>query len=111
MSNKRSYEDSDLDTELLNLTNPKKKPKTAGEVPDKKEYTESDFEDGYDDDLMGDEEDRAHLMSLTELERETIIFERHEAREKLKEAREKAIREGKLKVKTGTEIPTKCMCN
>ena len=36
--------------------------------------------DNYDDDLMGDEEDRRYLSKVTEVEREAILFERSEAR-------------------------------
>ena len=38
-------------------------------------------EDNFDEDLMGDEEDRKYLASLTELEREKILMERHAKRE------------------------------
>lgn len=51
-----------------------------GEVSDSSS-SEEEFDDGYDDQLMGDEEDRAHLASLTEKERETEIFKRIEQRE------------------------------
>lgn len=44
------------------------------------------FEDGFDQDYLGDDEDRAYLQSLTELEREKILAERHRKREeKIKE--------------------------
>lgn len=46
--------------------------------------SEEEFNDGYDDQLMGDEEDRARLASLTEKERETEIFKRIEQRELMK---------------------------
>ncbi|XP_076013856.1 RNA polymerase-associated protein RTF1 homolog [Genypterus blacodes] len=42
------------------------------------------FKDGYDDDLMGDEEDRARLEQMTEKEREQELFNRIEKREVLK---------------------------
>uniref|UniRef100_A0A8C9TZ22 RNA polymerase-associated protein RTF1 homolog n=1 Tax=Scleropages formosus TaxID=113540 RepID=A0A8C9TZ22_SCLFO len=42
------------------------------------------FRDGYDDDLMGDEEDRARLEQMTEKEREQELFNRIEKREVLK---------------------------
>lgn len=42
------------------------------------------FNDGYDDELMGDEEDRKKLESMTQVEREKIIFERLERRDALK---------------------------
>ena len=40
-----------------------------------------EFDDGYDDDLIGDDEDRAKLEKMTEREREEILFKRAEDRE------------------------------
>ncbi|CAG9864528.1 unnamed protein product [Phyllotreta striolata] len=54
-----------------------------GEVSDSSS-SEEEFNDGYDDQLMGDEEDRARLAALTEKERETEIFKRIEQRELMK---------------------------
>jgi RNA polymerase-associated protein RTF1 len=82
---------------ILNLTKKPKLDEPAPLILDEEDVTEADFEDGYDSDFLGDEEDQQHLQSLTELERETIIFERYEKREELKQAREEAIRTGKLK--------------
>ncbi|XP_062252999.1 RNA polymerase-associated protein RTF1 homolog [Platichthys flesus] len=42
------------------------------------------FKDGYDEDLMGDAEDRARLEQMTEKEREQELFNRIEKREVLK---------------------------
>ncbi|KAL1517518.1 hypothetical protein ABEB36_001274 [Hypothenemus hampei] len=55
-----------------------------GEVSDTSDSSDEEFNDGYDDQLMGDEEDRARLASLTEKERETEIFKRIEQRELMK---------------------------
>lgn len=46
-----------------------------------------DFDDGFGDDLMGDDADRARLASLNELERETIMLERAENRKKIESRR------------------------
>jgi len=43
--------------------------------------SDSEFDDGFDDDLMGDEEDRRRLNALSEKERETEIYKRIEQRE------------------------------
>ncbi|KAH8258054.1 hypothetical protein KR038_005120 [Drosophila bunnanda] len=43
--------------------------------------SDSEFDDGFDDDLMGDEEDRRRLNGLSEKERETEIYKRIEQRE------------------------------
>ncbi|XP_037947819.1 RNA polymerase-associated protein Rtf1-like [Teleopsis dalmanni] len=50
------------------------------------EYSSSDseFNDGYDENLMGDEEDRKRLNGLSEKERETEIFKRIEQRDRLR---------------------------
>ncbi|XP_012678871.1 RNA polymerase-associated protein RTF1 homolog [Clupea harengus] len=45
---------------------------------------DEEFRDGYGDDLMGDEEDRARLEQMTEKEREQELFNRIEKREVLK---------------------------
>lgn len=45
---------------------------------------DDEFNDGFDENLMGDEEDRARLAALTEKERETEIFKRIEQREVMK---------------------------
>lgn len=46
--------------------------------------SDSEFDDGYDENLMGDEEDRKRLNGLSEKERETEIFKRIEQRDLLK---------------------------
>lgn len=50
----------------------------------------SDYGDGYGSDLMGDEEDRAMLMAMNELDREMILAERSEARDREREKRRTA---------------------
>ena len=50
----------------------------------------SDFDDGYDSDLMGDEADRARLAGMSELEREMELAERSERRDEIKERRQTA---------------------
>lgn len=46
--------------------------------------SDSEFNDGYDENLMGDEEDQARLQALSEKERETEIFKRSERRDALR---------------------------
>jgi len=76
----------------------KKKKKPKGKVSDS-ESNDSDsgdqFDDGFDSDLMGDEEDRAQLEEMTEAQREKILYERTERREAMKKRWEieKKIRE------------------
>lgn len=57
-----------------------------GEVTDtdSSDLSQEEFNDGYDSDLMGDEEDRNRLAQMTEKEREQEIFKRIEAREVMK---------------------------
>ena len=45
---------------------------------------EPQFTDGYDENLIGDEEDRARLEKMTEKEREEEIYNRLEKREVLR---------------------------
>lgn len=45
---------------------------------------DSEFNDGYDDNLMGDSTDRARLEGLSEKERETEIFKRIERRDMMR---------------------------
>ena len=47
-----------------------------------------EFNDGFDEDLYGDDDDRAHLASLAEVEREAILYQRAEKRRELEERRE-----------------------
>ncbi|GIX92916.1 RNA polymerase-associated protein RTF1 homolog [Caerostris darwini] len=46
--------------------------------------SDDEFNDGYDENLMGDEEDKARLAQMTEKEREQEIYNRVEKREVLK---------------------------
>lgn len=48
------------------------------------ESSNSEFDDGYGNDLMGNEEDRNYLEKLSEKERETELFKRAERRDQLK---------------------------
>lgn len=51
---------------------------------DSSDSSDSEFNDGYDENLMGDEEDQARLQALSEKERETEIFKRSERRDALR---------------------------
>ena len=42
------------------------------------------FVDGYDENFIGDEEDRAMLEKMTEKEREQVIYDRAEKRDALR---------------------------
>ncbi|GAB6024960.1 RNA polymerase-associated protein rtf1 [Chamberlinius hualienensis] len=55
---------------------------SAGEVDS--DISDEEFNDGYDENLMGDEEDQARLAQMTEKEREQEIYNRIEKREVLK---------------------------
>jgi RNA polymerase-associated protein RTF1 len=46
--------------------------------------SQEEFNDGYDENMMGDEEDQARLAKMTEKEREQEIFKRVEQREVMK---------------------------
>lgn len=51
---------------------------------DDESSSNSEFDDGYGDDLMGNEQDRDYLEKLSEKERETELFKRGERRDELK---------------------------
>ncbi|XP_057323155.1 RNA polymerase-associated protein Rtf1 [Microplitis mediator] len=91
-----------------------------GEVSDSdvsvSDSSQEEFNDGYDDKLMGDAEDQARLAQMTEKEREQEIFKRIEQREimktrfeiekKLRMAKKqdlKKLKENKKKEKSTTE--------
>ena len=88
-----------------------------GEVSDSESAgsdSEEEFQDGLDENLIGDDEDRKHLMQMTEKEREQELFARGERREalrtrfeiqqKLKAAKKK---EREKKKKAFNEAPSK----
>lgn len=76
--------------------------------------SEEEFNDGFDENLMGDDEDQARLAGMTEKEREEELFNRNERREvmrtrfeiekKLKAAKRKEQR--KKKSSHGGKPPT-----
>lgn len=57
---------------------------SEGSDSDSSDLSQEEFNDGYDDNLMGDEEDQARLAQMTEKEREQEIFKRIEQREVMK---------------------------
>lgn len=54
---------------------------SGGSDSDSSDISQEEFNDGYDDNLMGDEEDQKRLAQMTEKEREQEIFKRVERRE------------------------------
>lgn len=75
----------------------------AGEVSDESTDEEPEFDDGYDENLIGDEADRERLSTMTEREREQEIFKRLEHREVLKR-RFELEKKLKMRQKTGGNI-------
>ena len=60
---------------------------SAGEVSDSDKASDGDideFDDGLDENLIGDEEDKKRLEQMTEKEREQEIFNRLEKREAMR---------------------------
>ncbi|XP_050540392.1 RNA polymerase-associated protein Rtf1 [Daktulosphaira vitifoliae] len=106
-SKKRSSKlyETDDSNESSNDSDIKVKLQDIGQKFSDSSDSEEEFNDGYDDELMGDEEDRERLAQMTEKERETEIFKRIEAREimktrfeiekKLKRAKKKEYKEQK----------------
>eukprot|EP01114_Cavostelium_apophysatum_P017390 TRINITY_DN515_c0_g1_i1.p1 TRINITY_DN515_c0_g1~~TRINITY_DN515_c0_g1_i1.p1 ORF type:complete len:565 (-),score=218.65 TRINITY_DN515_c0_g1_i1:38-1732(-) len=62
-----------------------KKPKSAKKKKDESSEDEDAYKDEYDEDLMGDEDDRKYLYSLPEIEREAIIADRYAKRKEAQE--------------------------
>ena len=59
----------------------RKQESEEGEISSEANSDMEEFDDGYDEDLIGDDEDRAKLEKMTEREREEILFKRAEDRE------------------------------
>lgn len=112
---KSSSDDSGSDKNDAKVSEPEE-----GEVSDSdgsdSDSSQEEFNDGYDDKLMGDAEDQARLAQMTEKEREQEIFKRIEQREimktrfeiekKLRLAKKQELKkqkESKKKDKTGEE--------
>ncbi|XP_076175813.1 RNA polymerase-associated protein Rtf1 [Ptiloglossa arizonensis] len=80
---KSSSEESASEKEPEKVSEPEE-----GEVSDSdasiSDSSQEEFNDGYDDKLMGDAEDQARLAQMTEKEREQEIFKRIERRETMK---------------------------
>ena len=57
---------------------------SASGEEDEESSSNSEFDDGFGDDLMGNEQDRDYLEKLSEKERETELFKRAERRDQLK---------------------------
>lgn len=57
---------------------------SEGSDSDLSDMSQEEFNDGYDENLMGDEEDQRRLAQMTEKEREQEIFTRIEQRERMK---------------------------
>ncbi|XP_026478010.1 RNA polymerase-associated protein Rtf1 [Ctenocephalides felis] len=106
-------EQASAKTNASNAKENEKKPVENHSEPEEGEVSSDDanssssddeFNDGFDENLMGDEEDRARLAALTEKERETEIFKRIEQREVMKtrweiERKLRLARKGTEKVK------------
>ncbi len=64
---------------------------SSSDEGNEREEDEDELDDGFGSDCYGDEEDRAKLMSMSEMQREEILYERGEKRKELLERR--ALRE------------------
>ncbi|XP_039280152.1 RNA polymerase-associated protein RTF1 homolog [Nilaparvata lugens] len=109
---KSSESDSDKDDDKNDDSEPEE-----GEVSDSDDSGDSDsssdvssqeeFNDGYDENLMGDEDDQRRLAQMTEKEREQEIFKRIEQREVMKtrfeiEKKLRLAKKQEMKKKKGT---------
>jgi len=95
--------DSDSEDEENEAGKSKKKKE---KVAEKKELTNTwrdEFDDGLDSDLVGDDDDRDRLESMTEKQREEELFKRAEQREELKKRYEIS---KKLRLQQKTKSPS-----
>ena len=81
----------------------------ASEEPPADEASSDD--DGYDADLMGDDEDRARLAALPEVEREAVLYERAQARAAKAERRALAEKMRQLEGSAGRAPLPPCIAN
>nr|CAD7438659.1 unnamed protein product [Timema bartmani] len=79
----KSSSGSDSESEKEKESEPEEGEVSDSEVSDSDSsaLSQEEFNDGYDENLMGDEEDQARLAQMTEKEREQEIFKRIEQRE------------------------------
>ena len=90
---------------------PKKKKKPASEAEDGEVSSSADsevFDDGMDEDLIRDEDDRSRLENMTEFEREKELLKRAETREENKkrfEIEKKLKKQSKLRAKESGGSP------
>ncbi|RZF45419.1 hypothetical protein LSTR_LSTR002862 [Laodelphax striatellus] len=79
----------------------------SGDSDSSSDLSQEEFNDGYDENLMGDEEDQRRLAQMTEKEREQEIFKRIEQREVMKtrfeiEKKLRLAKKQEMKKKKGT---------
>ncbi|KAF0979597.1 hypothetical protein FDP41_001265 [Naegleria fowleri] len=87
--------------------NKKQKSSNTQQTIDPSSYyvREEDLDDEYDSDYYKDEEDRAYLDSLSELQREKILSERYEERNEKRKRKEILRKQGRL-IERGKKMPT-----
>ncbi|XP_020288201.1 RNA polymerase-associated protein RTF1 homolog [Pseudomyrmex gracilis] len=81
---KSSTEDSASEKEPAKQLSEPEEGEVSDSDPSVSDSSQEEFNDGYDDKLMGDAEDQARLAQMTEKEREQEIFKRIEQREIMK---------------------------
>ncbi|KAL6265335.1 hypothetical protein P5V15_002136 [Pogonomyrmex californicus] len=81
---KSSSEDSASEKEPAKQLSEPEEGEVSDSDPSVSSSSQEEFNDGYDDKLMGDAEDQARLAQMTEKEREQEIFKRIEQREIMK---------------------------
>uniref|UniRef100_H2Z3Z7 RNA polymerase-associated protein RTF1 homolog n=1 Tax=Ciona savignyi TaxID=51511 RepID=H2Z3Z7_CIOSA len=87
VSDESSGDDSGSDDAMPNLSSSEDSEPQSDADGSESEFDEEalwkEFDDGYDSELVGDEEDRARLENMTEKEREQELYNRLEKREAL----------------------------
>merc|ERR1712048_505843 len=101
LSNDSDSEDEDKKNQSMTRKKENEKQKENKELTN---TWRDDFDDGLDSDLVGDDDDRDMLESMTEKQREEELFKRAERREELKKRYEIS---KKLKLQQKTKSPVK----
>ncbi|KAG2383231.1 hypothetical protein C9374_004568 [Naegleria lovaniensis] len=107
ISDEESDEDYSPQESSEGEDNNNKKQKSSTHAIDPSSYyvREEDLDDEYDSDYYKDEEDRAYLDSLSELQREKILSERYEERNEKRKRKEILRKQGRL-IERGKKMPT-----
>ena len=87
-ANNRLYTQNDNENNAYSSSDNHRQTEYEFQPQTSKSSYDEDSSDEWGPDLMGDEEDRRHLASLTEMERESILYDRAQVRQRRLEKQE-----------------------